>query len=185
MTPENDFKVYTVQQHDRTVWMTKIRECISKAWHQLPVNPLQRFGTFTFSKSNHRYQNYRVKGNWFNAKFYGICHISSQKIRYKCRISEPGGELNGMGIIEAENMIYEGEFRDGKMDGYGMWRSGASSYEGYFVNDRFHGYGKFVNEHQEYQGNFKSYLKKKLLLMSFSTYRRIFKWFTQWFWNRG
>lgn len=158
VTPENDFKVYTFQEHDRTIWMTKIRECIVNALSHLPNNTystLQRYGAFRYSKNNHRYQNYHVEGNWFNGKFFGKCHITSPKVRYKCRIMDPGGELNGVGILETDNYIYEGEIRDGKMEGYGIWRNttGTSSYEGYFSNDKFHGYGKTVDEHQEYQGN--------------------------------
>lgn len=153
VTPENEFRVYTLQQQDRTVWTSRIRECIA---YSLQIHfqniPIHRYGTFSFTKNNHKYQSFAVDGNWFNGRFYAKCHIQSPKIKYKCRILEPGGELNGIGIIETSSYTFEGEFRDGKMEGRGSWKSGTSTYEGYFSNDKFHGYGKLVSDNTEYQG---------------------------------
>lgn len=156
VTPENEFRVYTLQQQDRTLWTSRIRECIANSLN-LPHSqniPIKRYGSFHFSKNNHKFQNFHMEGSWFNGRFYANCHINSPKIKYKCRIAEPGGELRGIGIIETSSYTYEGEFRDGKMHGHGSWKSGASTYEGYFCSDKFHGYGKLVSENTEYQGEF-------------------------------
>jgi len=58
-------------------------------------------------------------------------------------------------FIYSKNLIYSGEFKNGKLNGPGIKISGKHRYEGEFIDDELNGLGKLFRDNRlEYEGQF-------------------------------
>lgn len=111
------------------------------------------FGEVTFENGN------KIKGLFKNGEFTGNGHITSRPDdRGYGYIGElKNFEFHGYGKRFAGNLVYEGDFKNGKWDGRGVviHDGGKYKYEGNFSDGKQNGYGKLTIGNVIFSGVFK------------------------------
>ena len=101
----------------------------------------------------------KIKGQFQNGKFTGNGHITARPddSGYGYIGELRNGEFHGYGKRFADNLIYEGEFKNGKWDGRGsvVHDGGKYKYEGNFSNGKQNGFGKLTVGNVIFSGIFK------------------------------